>query len=378
MKIQILLSSVFMILFSGIVEAQCLSGDCTNGNGTYKFDNGDMYTGEWKNGLQEGYGRYDWVNRSYYIGYFVGGHREGQGKYVGSDGTILEGKFVNGELEANSGCIKGDCANGTGTYKFNNGDLYEGEWRNSLRTGYGRYDWADGSYYTGYFADNNLHGKGSYIAADGTSMIGIFENNQFVGAETNNNTADDNSLADMLDQMDAKSKADDAAKAEAVRTAVKKDFCSLVQTVVSQFGSGFESLKGPKQESYFDFDDAWYANVMAQNSVIAGVNEDMFSDAGSYYNILFETDDFAAAKQKYNEYVALMNDCRVNCCTLVYDTEDYKGDSYESYLTYWLTFMVGDDYNEDTYKNLTIEIELMSNVLAPKWSLIFRVSDLKE
>ena len=368
----------FLILLSVFANAQCISGDCTSGNGTYKFTNGDMYTGEWENGNMEGYGRYDWPDGSFYVGYYAAGHRQGQGKYTGTDGVILEGKFVNGELEANSGCVSGDCANGNGTYKFGNGDLYAGDWKNSMRTGYGRYDWADGSYYIGYFVENSLHGKGSYYAADGSSMIGTFEKNQFISAEPDAAVKDDSeqSLDNMLAEMNAKTKADDLAKSQAVRSASKKDFCSLVQTVVNQYGSDFESLIGPKQESYFDFGDAWYANVMAQNSVIAGINEDMFYGSRSFYNTLFETDEFTTARAKYDEFVQLMNSCTINCCTLVYDTNDFKGDSYQSYLTYWLPFMIGDGYDQEKYGNITIEIELMSNVMSPNWSVIFRVYDL--
>ncbi len=378
MKSHLFLPFCLLFLTGGIAEAQCISGDCNGGNGTYKYSNGDMYTGEWENGVLEGYGRYDWIDGSYYVGYFAAGHREGQGKYVGADGTVLEGKFKNGELVPTSGCISGDCANGNGTYKFNNGDIYVGDWKNSMRTGYGRYDWADGSYYIGFFSENNLHGKGSYYSADGTKMIGTFENNQFMKSDADVTATDNNEkpLDNMLAEMDAKTKADNLAKAEAVRSALKKDFCALAQTVVNQYGSDFESLKGPKQESYFDFGNSWYANLMAQNSVIAGINEDMLTGSRSYYNTLFETDDFTAAKAKYDEYIRMMNNCTINCCTLVYDTNDYKGDSYESYLTYWLTFMIADGYDNEKYKNLTLEIELMSNVIGPKWSLIFRVYDL--
>ena len=38
-------------------QSDCVRGDCVNGNGTYNFDNGARYTGDWVNGLMHGKGK---------------------------------------------------------------------------------------------------------------------------------------------------------------------------------------------------------------------------------------------------------------------------------------------------------------------------------
>ncbi len=362
-----------------VLEAQCISGDCVNGNGTYFYTNGDKYSGDWVDGRKEGNGRYDWADSSYYIGEFKNDFRDGKGNYVGADGVSLEGSFVKGEYVPTYGCVSGDCVNGKGTFNFNNGDKYAGYWVNGKRNGYGRYDWGIGGYYVGYFKDNKLHGDGAYHAANGTSKIGQFDNNNFIGEAPVEikPKADSISYEDIIREINRKNEAEQKAKEEAIRTSAKKEFCSLAQVVVTAFPTKFESILGARQISYFDIGDAWYANVMAENSVDAGITETMMAASRAYYNVLFNGDDFEAAKSKYDFYVDLLKGCPISCCTQVYDTNNFKGENFESYMTYWLTFLVDEGFDESTYKNMVIEIELMSSVTGPKWSVVFRVYDLK-
>lgn len=96
----------FLLLLTGslLVNAQtgCFSGNCENGNGSYRWDNGDIYAGQWVNNNRTGYGRYDWADGSYYVGYFKDGMLEGEGAYYGADGTVMEGKFEQGQLVSSS------------------------------------------------------------------------------------------------------------------------------------------------------------------------------------------------------------------------------------------------------------------------------------
>ena len=41
---------VLVLLFSLNVSAQCISGDCGNGYGTFTFASGNKYVGEWEDG----------------------------------------------------------------------------------------------------------------------------------------------------------------------------------------------------------------------------------------------------------------------------------------------------------------------------------------
>jgi hypothetical protein len=94
------LTLLFLLTGSLLVNAQtgCFSGNCENGNGSYRWDNGDIYAGQWVNNNRTGYGRYDWADGSYYVGYFKDGMLEGEGAYYGSDGTVMTGTFENGQL----------------------------------------------------------------------------------------------------------------------------------------------------------------------------------------------------------------------------------------------------------------------------------------
>lgn len=63
-----------------------------HGHGIYKYDNGDIYEGEWKDNM-----------------------RNGHGIYVFTEGDIYEGEY------------KDDKISGYGILKYASGDVYEGE-----------------------------------------------------------------------------------------------------------------------------------------------------------------------------------------------------------------------------------------------------------
>ena len=69
------LTFFFLFLSTSVFANECISGDCVNGYGTYVWDNGDKYVGEWKNNLFEG-----------------------QGTYTFANGTAQKGIWKNGEL----------------------------------------------------------------------------------------------------------------------------------------------------------------------------------------------------------------------------------------------------------------------------------------
>jgi len=179
----------FIIFFSLLVHAQtsgCLSGNCTSGMGTYLWETGDEYTGQWVDGVRSGLGCYDWADGSFYYGHFSSGMLEGEGLFFGtSESEDQFGIFHNNTLSEKksdyaSGCLFGDCFNGVGIFLWDSNDIYIGEWKDGRRTGYGRYDWADGSFYTGFLKDNLLHGEGYYQSADNEVMKGRFEEGRWV------------------------------------------------------------------------------------------------------------------------------------------------------------------------------------------------------
>ena len=71
---------------SATASADCISGNCVNGNGTYIYANGDRYVGTFVNSALEE-GTYVWTNGDEYSGTFaMNGSLTGRGKYLWSDG----------------------------------------------------------------------------------------------------------------------------------------------------------------------------------------------------------------------------------------------------------------------------------------------------
>ncbi|MCB0446432.1 MAG: hypothetical protein KDD03_02780 [Gelidibacter sp.] len=170
----------------------CL-GNCYNGYGVIKYDNGDGYTGFFLNGNPYKVGNRNWKsNNSFYVGQFdTTGQINGTGMYVDSNsvyfGDINKGKltgkavktsistaeetygeFNNGVLikdnkTTSSTCLSGDCLNGFGEQKTINNSTIKGFFINGKPNGFGTEIYSDGSgYYQGTFKDGLRDGYGFY------------------------------------------------------------------------------------------------------------------------------------------------------------------------------------------------------------------------
>jgi len=196
----------------------CIKGDCENGHGTYTYDSGNKYIGEFKDGLKNGQGTYTHPNGEKYVGEFKDGKPNGQGtytytdghKYVGqwedglrngqgtftyADGTKVVGEWKDDELlqetgVESTGCIKGDCENGQGTYIYDTGSKYVGEWKDGLPNGQGTINWLDGDKYVGEWKDGKKNGQGTYKYSfshsnlSGSEYVGGFKDNKRNGQGT--------------------------------------------------------------------------------------------------------------------------------------------------------------------------------------------------
>ena len=110
---------IVVLLIGGFAidaNAQCVQGNCHNGNGKFVFDNGDVYKGQWQEGKPHGSGRYDFKDESYYRGEFQTGKFHGDGTYTWKDKTKYEGNWKEGKRE------------GFGKFTWANGDSYYGHW----------------------------------------------------------------------------------------------------------------------------------------------------------------------------------------------------------------------------------------------------------
>jgi hypothetical protein len=115
---------IFIPITTNTIHAQCLSGNCRTGTGTYRFANGDEYAGSWLNGQMNGKGVYQFANnRERYEGQFKAGKYEGQGTMYYPDGAKYTGAW------------KANRRNGIGKLIDPNGGITEGMWEMSKYIG---------------------------------------------------------------------------------------------------------------------------------------------------------------------------------------------------------------------------------------------------
>ena len=142
-------------------DAQCIDSwfKCLTGKGVYKFSNGDIYDGDWKNDV-----------------------RDAQGTQIYVNGDIYNGKW------------KDDMKNGQGTFTYINGDIYTGEFLNDKKNGQGIFTFANTKKVMGIWKDNKLHaecsegncinGQGSLTYVNGDIHIGTFVDGKKFGVGT--------------------------------------------------------------------------------------------------------------------------------------------------------------------------------------------------
>lgn len=152
------ISPVIVDAISGSEIQEALAKINTDANG--------KFTGERINGKKEGEGTYIWNDGSVYQGNFSNDLMNGEGLLTIPGKGSYEGNFVNSKKS------------GKGTYKFANGDTYTGSWDNDAMSGYGTYTFSNGDKYVGQFVNNQFHGKGTYTS-DGNKFTGTWINNQY-------------------------------------------------------------------------------------------------------------------------------------------------------------------------------------------------------
>ena len=201
------LLSFFLLAVTAVVaDAQCVAGNCVNGQGTFVYPSGAKYIGNFKNGEIHGIGVCYYTDGSKFSGewknrypdgkgtrtYADGTKRTGQwkkGKPVDENGNILE-EFIAAKKEEQqddgtniqSGCLSGDCKTGGGIFAYPDGSKYEGNFVNGKFAGNGTFYFANGDQYVGAFKDNYPHGTGIRRHADGSVESGDWREGEFIGA----------------------------------------------------------------------------------------------------------------------------------------------------------------------------------------------------
>ena len=150
------------------------SGYFHNCFGTYTWDDGAKYIGEWQNDKTHGQGTQTWVSGEKYVGEWQNGKRHGHGTYTFSNGDKYVGKYKN------------DNRNGQGTFTYSNGDKYVGEYKDGDINGFGTFtfgsnsEWA-GDKYVGEFENDKFYGQGTYTFSNGSKHVGTWKNNKLNG-----------------------------------------------------------------------------------------------------------------------------------------------------------------------------------------------------
>lgn len=181
--VKIFFAAAFVIAAQTAISAQCLSGDCVNGQGVFKYPSGATYEGKWVNDKREGKGIFRSADGDIYEGSYVNDNKEGQGTYIWKSGTKYVGAFKNGKR------------GGFGIETLASGDVYEGNYVNDEKEGQGKYTLKNGSFYIGEYKNGKRHGQGKfYNKPYNTYQEGRWQNGDYI-AGSSSNPVPNNTLA---------------------------------------------------------------------------------------------------------------------------------------------------------------------------------------
>ncbi len=188
-----LLPTLFVVLFlnTNFLTAQCISGNCQNGTGIFRFSGGAKYEGQFYSGKPHGAGKMDFSNGNIYNGEWRTGIREGLGKMTFRNGNQYDGEFKRGRIAGNGtmryengdkyvGRWENESPNGTGVYYFKTKERYEGNFKNSRFQGQGTMFYPDGAKYIGGWKDNRKDGLGKLVKPNGLTVEGSWANGELV------------------------------------------------------------------------------------------------------------------------------------------------------------------------------------------------------
>ncbi|XP_047042192.1 alsin isoform X1 [Helicoverpa zea] len=150
-------------LYVGQFQLNALSG-----HGKMEMPSVGIYEGQWKDNLQNGYGVLKYTTGDIYEGYFKDGNPHGhgikkQGDFTSSSATIYTGEWVNGVRQGYG--VMDD---------IGKGEKYLGNWSDNKKHGCGLIVTLDGIYYEGLFMQDVLTGHGVMVFEDGTHYEGEF------------------------------------------------------------------------------------------------------------------------------------------------------------------------------------------------------------
>lgn len=179
--------------YSYISYTGYFDNDKMNGQGTLIYRNGQKYIGSFKNDLYEGEGTLYladgtvksagiWKNDLYVgnsgngYGCTSGNCANGYGTYIYENGSKYVGEWKNNSYSQ-------------GTMYLSNGDKYIGDFRDNKRNGTGTYTFAiDNKKYVGEWVNDLYEGQGTMYYSDNTKKSGLWKAGEFIGENKVTNT----------------------------------------------------------------------------------------------------------------------------------------------------------------------------------------------
>ncbi|XP_042192089.1 alsin [Callorhinchus milii] len=160
-------------------EGRWLAGK-PHGKGVLKWTDGRMYSGDFKNGLEDGFGVYIVANKAlkkndHYQGHWKEGKMNGYGIYKFATGEVFEGSFQE-HMRHGHGLLR------SGKMTSSSPSMFIGQWVQDKKMGYGVFDdITRGEKYMGMWLDDSRHGSGVVVTQFGLYYEGAFSNNKMTG-----------------------------------------------------------------------------------------------------------------------------------------------------------------------------------------------------
>lgn len=176
------LSIAFLTFFIPMLSlGQCLSGDCENGYGKFKYNSGDIYIGQFDKSKPDGQGVCYYASGEKYVGSWKSGQINGYGRMYEQNGDIKDGIWENSRYKKAqiSNCTSGDCQNGYGILWID--DIrYAGIFYAGKPSVQGVLFYDDGSKFVGECKNFKKDGTGVYFNQNGRVQKGIWEKDQLM------------------------------------------------------------------------------------------------------------------------------------------------------------------------------------------------------
>lgn len=148
------------------------------------WDSGCIYIGEAHEGLMDGVGYMIWPMGDYYYGEWKKGNPNGAGtKYYLVDSTAED---VQHQYNIYTGDMVNGLKVGKGVMRYTFGDVYDGDWENDVRSGQGTVYWQPGLEwikFIGTFKNDWIDGEGTMYYSDGRIVTGTFKGTDQVGVD---------------------------------------------------------------------------------------------------------------------------------------------------------------------------------------------------